>query len=367
MADLDPNKPRKIVKKDKDMSSDRQHEFFLAIHSFIGSFVKDRLDSGKRKKEKGLIEHFILKIKSIFRPSVEIEKKQERKLVGRIRELNKNAGEVLDVLNSVRADLKSEVDGELFGFVESVMNPMIRDISRIQKVVLKEGLVHPQVDALNQYNEWIDRAKLWVQVCSSAKNKEAITEAILKHTLEDFNAIINKDLQLIEDYQDHLLDELEMDHADKVILRKEIKNSLGPYLRGLLDLKVTPEDLNFQNLNEWKLDADKRRDHYYNMILHVIDSKTEGLTTIKKEREDREYLSEVFEKLSYLETEIPLLFEKINIGTTDPFEIEATIQQLYGLQEEVDLLYHDIRMPHQIIDRLQKLKEILKKSISKLR
>lgn len=363
MSFSDPNNKRKLK---KDFPSDKQRDFFRAIHTFISGFVVERTNLTKKKHEKTLIDQFILKIKGIFPfgKTTEQEKKEEHKLFGRIHELSKNAGDVLKVLNTMREDLKKEVDDELYPFVEAVMNPMIRDISRIQKVVQKEGLMHQQIDAFNQYNEWIDRAKLWVQVCSTSKNKEAIEKAIIKHTFEDFIVIIERDLTLIRDYEEHLLDELEINDDEKNHLRNEIEKGLKSYLKSMNSLKNYPKSLKLEDLTNWKDQADKRRDRYFNTILQIIDNKTGEFNPFRKNKEEHDVLLGSFEQISYLETEIPLLAEKIDLSE-DPFEIEVSMQQLLALQEEVDELYHDVRTPSSIIERLVDLKLILEHAFKK--
>ncbi len=363
MSFSDPNNKRKIK---KDHPSAKQRDFFQAIHTFISGFVVERTNLTKKKHEKTLIDQFILKIKGIFPfTKASSQDKEEHKLLGRIHELNKNASDVLNVLNTVREDLKKEVDDELYPFVEAVMNPMIRDICRIQKVVKKEGLMHQQIDAFNQYNEWINRAKLWVQICSTSKNRDVIEKAIIQHTFEDFIVIIDRDLKLICDYEEHLLDELDITDEEKTSLRIEIEKGLTIYLKSMKALKNFPKNLKLEDLTTWKDQADKRRDRYFNTVLQVIDNKTGEFNPSKKNKEDHDVLLGSFEQVSYLEVEIPLLAEKIELSK-DSFEIEVSLQQLLALQEEVDELYHDIRTPSSIIERLQDLKLLLEHVFKKL-
>jgi hypothetical protein len=366
MSESEPKKPRKNHRKEPNIHDD----FFRAINTFIVGFVTEREDLTKQKNERTLIDSFIVKIKDVFKfikPKEKELEKEDRKLAGRIQELNKNAADVLKVLNTVRKDLKSEVDDELYMFVESVMNPMIRDVEKVQKIATNNVSAHQKMDAFNKYNEWIDKAKLWVQVCSTAKNKDAITKAVIKHTVDDFNAMIERDLQLIEDYQQHLLYEIVMDDEQKLQIKDEIELGLKPYVKSLLGLKKPPKGVNLDNLNQWKDNADKRRDRYFNAILQLIDGKINEINPANDQKEEHGDLMGTLEQISYLEMEIPLLAEKFDQEGIDPFEIEVSIQQLLALEEEVDELYLDISMPQKIIDRLQHLRDSLVKISNKIK
>jgi hypothetical protein len=365
MSGNEAKKNQKNHRKDPGIHDD----FFKAIHTFIGGFVSQREDLDKQKHETTLINSFLFKIKDVFKfisPPPQVQK-VDTKLAGRIQELNNNATDVLKVLNSVRQDLKNEVDDELYTFVESVMNPMIRDVEKVQKIVSKEGAVHQKMDAFNKYNEWIDKAKLWVQVCSTAKNKDAITKAVIKHTVDDFSAMILRDLQLIEDYQKHLLEDLKVAEGQKKEIKEDILLAIKPYIKSLVGLKKPPKGVTLENLNQWKDNVDKRRDRYFNTILQLIDINIAEANPAGDNHEEHDTFIGVLEQISYLEMEIPLLTEKFDQEGIDPFEIEVSIQQLVSLEQEVDELYLDISMPQPIIERLQKLREHLLKASKKIK
>lgn len=365
MTEKNPNKPKKFRHNDPDT----QHvDFFKAIHKFVGGFVTQRTELTKQKQERTLINEFIVRLKGLFKLSdSKVKAKEDGKLAGRIRELNKNADDVLKVLSVVREDLRNEVDDELFSFVESVMNPMIRDVERVQKIVKNDGTAYQQIDAFTKYNEWIDKAKLWVQVCSTAKDKEAISKAVVKHTIDDFVAMIDRDLQLIEDYQEHLLDDVEVSEAEKKRLKVEIQKGLNQSIKRLITLKNHPKALSLDNLSQWKDNVDRRRDRYFNAILQLIDGKINEISPTKRSfEEEHGALIGTLEQISYLEMEIPMLAEKFTKDPIDPFEIEVSKQQLLALEDEIHDLYLDMRMPPAIIERLQDLKELLAEVFSNI-
>lgn len=354
---------KKQHKKNQLLISQGREELLKAMHHLIKDVVADRILSKKIKQERTLIGQFIVKIKSIFK--TDQPKHEESRLIGRIHELNKNSNEVLKILNDVREDLKKEVDEDLYSFVEAVMNPMIRDIARVQKIVKKEGAIHTQIEAFHKYHEWIDKAKLWVQVCSSAKNKQAISQAVIQHTLSDFVNLVDKDLKLIEDYQEHLLDDLTLSSVEKKQLKETIQKAIKFHLQSLLKLKLEPEHVNLDNLGSWKEEVDKQRNHHFDTILQIIDTKVSLLNPLKTPKEEHDALVGIFEQVSYLEMEIPMLVEKLKDISIDPFDSQITLQQLISLEQEVQDLYHNITIPTSLIERLQLLNDLLKQTLSR--
>lgn len=325
----------------------KQNEILNVINQFIGNFVTQKKEVTR--------ENWASKVKSVFVKPVE---KEDNKLAGRIRELDKSAKDVLKVLSIVREDLKNEVDGELYTYVESVMTPMIRDVERVKNIVKNEVTSKEQASAFNKYNQWIDKAKLFVHVCSTAKNTDEISVAVIKHTLDDFTAVIERDLQLVEDYQEHLMSELKISENDLDILQNELKEELRSHIAALKSLRYYPNNLTLESLNKWKDGADQARDYHFNTILEIIDNKVEDLNP--SHTEEHHSFIENLEQIAYLETEIPMLIKKFN-HDKDPLEQKVTFQQLLALEEEVEELYHDIRVPATIVDRLDHLRELLAK------
>ncbi|HRD54877.1 MAG TPA: hypothetical protein PLC42_00620, partial [Parachlamydiaceae bacterium] len=113
--------------------------------------------------------------------------------------------------------------------------------------------------------------------------------------------------------------------------------------------------------------SDKRRDRYFNAVLQAIDDKISKLNPAKSKMEELDVYMDHLEQISYLEMEIPLLIEKLENMSEGLFETELIFHQLLSLQDEIDNLYHDIRMPQEMIVRLQALRKLLKKTFSKFK
>lgn len=343
-------------------------DVFEIFYSSIRKYVDARIAHSKKVEESSLMNRLVEKINSAIK-RVPLKPDSERQLVGRIIELNQSASEVLNSLKMIKNDLKKDVDKDLYPFIEAVMKPMIRDVVRIQNCLHDDNAIYKQAEAFKRYSEWVDRAKLWVSLCSAKKDKEAIIAAVIQHTIDDFSNIIERDKRLIEDYLDHVLEYIPLGEEDrKEILSKQIRNALKPYLKSLVDLKKSPKNLCLETLNEWKENSDKRRDRYYNAALQVVDNFVSDSIPIGSQQYEPANLIGLLEQLDFLEGEISVLCERVmkKNGEID-IEVGLIESELLSLEQEVQDLYFDVRMPADALKRLKNLKIILAKAFSILK
>jgi len=353
------------MSEDFKVKPSRNADVFEAFHSAIHHYIDERAEQTKRQKMSGLVERFLFKVKKTLR-NQGADSSAEKRLAGRINELNQNALDVLDYLVKVKQVLKSEVDQELIAYVDAVMDPMIREVDRIRSMLRqgRGGMTYPE-DSLKKYTDWISRAKFWVEICSAKKDKETITNAILEYTIADFAAVIERDLQLISDYQEHVLAHLS--EAERKKIKESILPRTAPYMTSLMGLVEKPTSLTLENFQEWRANAEKKRDHFFNVILQIIDNSADELSLTSSFVESQEDILDTLKKMAYLESEIPVFCYRIlNNEIVDEEEKEQLLPQLDAFLEQVNSLYFDIRMPQDIVERLIYLRDTLNNALMKI-
>ncbi len=351
----------------KDKQNPEPKDVFEAFYSSIRKYVDARIEHSKKSEESSLIKRLVEKINTTIQ-RVPLTPDSEKQLVGRIIELNQSASHVLNSLKNIKKDLISDVDQDLIPFIEAVMEPMIRDVVRIQNSIHDDNAIYKQAEAFKRYNEWVDRAKLWVSLCSVKKDKEAIIAAVIQHTLDDFSNIIERDKRLIEDYLDHVLEYIPTYGEDrKEAVSQQIRRALKPYLKSLMNLKKNPKNLSILNLNGWKESADKRRDRYYNAALQVIDHLASQVNPSVSGQYEHDSLIGLLEQLDFLEVEISVLCEKV-LKKDQELDVEVHLieMELLSLEQEIQDLF-DVRMPPDAIKRVEILKNLLAKAFSQIK
>lgn len=318
------------------------------------------------RNRRTMLDRFIERLRDgfqFFQPGPQ----KEIKLFGRIQDLQKTAESVLEQLTKTRNKLKNEVDDKLYGFIEAIVNPLIRDYKQIKKSVEQHGSIAQQAQAFKRYSEWIERAKAWAEVCSHSNEQKDIAKAVIQLTVEEFLEVIDRDLQVIQDYTEHMIDNLTIDETEKGELISKLHFKLDPYILSLKSLKKKPIDLPIEHVQDWKMRVDKRREKYFDAALHSIDKIIEEVNPSSIGEEEHDHLVEIFSQIAYLEEEVPNLYKEIlNINRQEDIDQKIILARLSSFQNELHNLNLDLRLPPELIDRLQVLIEVLEKAQEKI-
>lgn len=318
------------------------------------------------KRRMSMLNRFVDRIRSTFQ-KFQNKPQQDSHLAGRIHDLQTTANSVLKQLRVIKDELKNEIEPEIFSYVEEVVDPIIKEVSRLHKSMEQPGSIMHQAKTYQRYSQWIEKAKLWIQICSKVNDKEAILKAIIRYTVDDFLEVINRDMQVINDYQEHMLEALAVDEDEKIALAQRLELRLDPYLRGLNDLRTKPRELPLQDIALWKAQVDKRREKYFDGALHAIDKVINDTIPDTSGEEEHEHLVDVFSQIIYLEHEAPSLYDEIYLAKSPtPEEMNIFESRLTMLEEEVHQLNLDLRLTPDLIDRLQVIAEMLDQARKKL-
>lgn len=285
---------------------------------------------------------------------------QDPKLAGRIHELNRTSKEVLGELLTIRSDLALQVDPELFNHVEAVIDPLIKDIARIQKIMEEKSNPALQIQVFKRYTSSIEKANSWIQIKHHGNDKESIEKAVINHILHEFFERIERDLQVINDYQTHLLENLPLDEEERGRLWIELEKKMGSFIKSLLALKRAPNPLSIQRLAQWKRNVDQRREKYFDGALHAIDNLVSAYSPEAPEIEEHDHLIEIFTRMAALEEEVTSFWTAL--GTIDLKDIETISmceERLAVCEDEVAQINLDLRLTPELIDRLQVVIDML--------
>jgi hypothetical protein len=314
-------------------------------------------DDGKRKAT--ILNRFVDRIRSTFNKFQNLEEKKTSQLQGRIQDLQATADTILRQLSQIKLDLKKEIDEESFVYVEDVINPIIKEVSRLDSINKDASVTH-QAKAFQRYNQWIEKAKLWVQIYSKADDRQAILQGIIQYIIDDFLEVIDRDRQVINDYQEHMLEALAVDEAEKIELAILLESRLQPYLKGLTDLRVTPRDMPLKEIAVWKAQVDKRREKYFDAALHAVDKIINQSIPDSTGEEEHDHLVDVLTQIVYLEQQAPDLIDEFYLaGKLTEDQKMAILNRMSLLEYEAHQLNLDLRLTPDLIDRLQGVLDML--------
>jgi len=169
-------------------------------------------------------------------------------------------------LEQIRSELLDGGDGEMLPMVGEVIDPLLRDVQRIQRGLHKD-------EGVEEYHEWIQKARLWVELYSKDSEKEKIKAAVAEHAILKTMERIDRDIHLIEDYVHQHLDLLELHPEEQSLKEHSIKKAVAPHIENLLALRVPPVAPSLKTIDAWRKSLDKFRAKHFNSALRVIEKR----------------------------------------------------------------------------------------------
>lgn len=304
------------------------------------------------QQPKSLFSLLIERIKKTFQPTVH----DEGKLSGRVQQLNQTSIMLLQRLRKIKEKIKQHADEQLFIYVSSLLDPLVRSITGIQRTLMQHGSVIMQAKAFKKYSNWVIKAELWVGIESNLEDEESITRAMILHIKQEADELIDQDLQVIRDYEEHILDSLPLNDDEMNLLKNQIETELTEQVINLEKLKEKPEVFDLQTIFAWKDDVDRRRSKYFDRALHIIDEIIYKISPTSSSEEVHDHLVEVLTQIVYLEEEIPSLVEGISEERlNDPIYIQITTSKIDSFEQELHELNLNLRLTPDLYDRLQLL------------
>lgn len=252
----------------------------------------------------------IKKFLPFFRPNAE----EQQSLVGRIHiELQKDAHAQLQELKLLKEtmgkELNKDQDRTLWISFEGIINPLLREFSQIERQFNNpSSREEERLSHLNSINHWIDRAKLWVSLCSKPSDREKMVQAVIEHTFHILDQRIDRDLKTLTDYKEHEVQLLGLGDEAIQVMRDSLEQDLSLFVQGLLRLKEQkPQDRTLSTLIQWKTQTDEKRTLLFNAALHKIDSHVSQAILPVLPEEERENLKELIHQIAHLENEAQML------------------------------------------------------------
>lgn len=280
--------------------------------------------------------------------------KSEHHLTGRIHTLQNTANQVLSELNQIKAELALGVDPDLLNSIDAVVKPIVRDIERIQRKVNHSRSIDEKEDAAKHYSQWIERARPWVHFLSTnLTDRKAIIHAVVRHTIQISEELVRRDLQVIQDYQNHKLAEMGKDDGERMLLKERIDQALSKQVEDLTRLQRSEppkvDEIGLKELETWKERIENLREKLYNKALQIIDETF----TVKETKEQHDHVLSNLNRIAKIEEEVEQLQKALRKHVLDEEEIHATLDQI---QNEIRNILLSIALTPELADRVRRVK-----------
>jgi len=283
-------------------------------------------------------------------------------LRGRVEEMLPKIDTIHNKLKKIKKEASSEneLSDEIKAFIDLILEPLIDQGMELKG---KRGTKDPlnQVKVVDLYQIWVERAEFWVESYHK-ESQEGFCRVVNEHIWKDFSLKVERDLKIIEDYIEHAVGALLISDLDKKQMKISIRESVAEHVLLLANLKRLPKEITFRELDEWNRSIDAGRQLHFEASLALIDKEIE-MARPHTSLDEHQHLLDLIGMINSIEEQMLIL--KHRIGFLDPAEeeMESVQQKARFLAEEVHRLSLDLRLPPQIVDRLENLEATLKEII----
>lgn len=298
------------------------------------------------------VNNYINEILSKTSPSPQSEKIN---LSGRIHQFREDIDKTVHHLHSLHDELEKEGQFQFSFLITSVIDPLIKEINRLEKSDNLSTVVQ-QVRESNEFVAWTEKAKKWIDLCSKRHTHlEDINQAFIDHIFQEFRARIDKDLRVIQDYANSFMDKLNEDDAVKSDLKVQLEHELSKHIFKLYLLKDNIPENCMESLNDWRVEADLKREKCFSDALHAIDTNIGEIMqpTIIEETID-ESIMNIQERLTSLEENIVQFYAKLQRFANDGDEElkKICLTDLTKMENEAHSLNSNLQLTHEHVERV---------------
>lgn len=271
---------------------------------------------------------------------------------------DKQANKILDHFLIIAQKLETHLDDhELATYVQTAMDSIKRDYHRIQK----KAAHSPTKQNEQILHEWMRKAKGWIELDAKLHDRAAIINAVIRQQFSTLDELIDQDLQLIFDYETHILSDLPITLNEKGKLEQVILAHLTPHTQALIKLKEHPPKLELHKVAQWKENIDRTRGLYFEKALHAIDAIVGTLSPVSiGPKESNQLLEATGLEIAHLQQGTKELFQEalrlIPEYETGRKKIEST---LLLLDQQTHLLSGNLQLTHELFEQLQEIQREL--------
>lgn len=292
-------------------------------------------------------------------------------LTDHVRKLEDIVQEILPKLQSSVETLETQLDDRTFAYVKRIVDPMVRDADRIHKMTDKLDTEYQQLEVVEKYNQWISEAERLVEVFSEKRNNRIeVMRTLIQHTMNRTRENITKDFQIIRDYKDHRIAELQLNPKEKNKLSKRMDDILvASFLTPLVTMhdEQVQDDKILRTMTESQVvqkNINQQRSESTEGAFHVIDTMVQEI----KEIHSLDPLKELQRShtnpsdLNELEMSLALLLGELKKQDLAESTKSTLLTTLLDLEKKADLIETELETFPEAMKRLHQIKQNLEEA-----
>lgn len=326
----------------------------------------EKSDENKMQESKDPIKHLysqICKMPELSEQSREKARAVDQALTHHLRDLKGTASEIIDQFQEQKKSMLRRFDSWIMPIAQEVLDNLIRDANHL-KHQLDDKISH--FDEMTP-EEWDAEAKHWAHLYSRWHDRPGLVDKILKVVADRTKQLIDRDIQVIKDYQKQSLAHISKETDAFKSVEERLSHAIEEPLNQLMGLcKQVQEHKSIQQASEWVAKLQEKRETYFDQLLMKIDHVMKDVVQLE-ETEDWTAFVEVEGEILFMERELHHInSDLIHFHLIEEEDKQFLLARLEGLLDHVADL--DKRyLPNPLQTRIQAVESGVLLSISKLK
>lgn len=276
-------------------------------------------------------------------------------LLNHFQDLKGHAREVIHQFNEQKTDILKRFDNWLVPIAKEALDELLQDAEQLKRN-LNQKLEHlPQLEE----KDWIEHAKRWNHLYTKWHDRKALADRVLALVADRTKQLIDKDIQVIQDYQSQSLAQVPEQSEVFEDLKERLEQATEKPLKQLVALRQqTPKPDSLPQASEWVAKVQAQRETYFDQLLMKIDHVVKETVQIEEEESDFISFTEDEGELVFMERELHQI--KLMVANLKPHQASETQFMLARLEELLDHAeqLETTSLPRTLQKRLAKIKEI---------
>lgn len=273
-------------------------------------------------------------------------------LLDRFQDLKFTASTIIDQFREQRKIILQHFDSWIMPIARDVLDELIIDAQK-----LKHNL-DVKLECVDQTTaeEWSIEAKSWQQLYSKWSDRKGLIDKILEIVANRTEHLIDKDIQVIQDYQRHSLSHLSHETEAFKHMEERLASAIEEPLKQLMNLREqAKEHKSIQQASEWVSKLQEQRESYFNQLLMKIDHVMKDVVNLE-ENKDWTAFAEFESEILFMENELRhIQFDLERLHLVSEKDKQFLLARLEGLSDHIqDLNKHSL--PLLLQNRIQALK-----------
>jgi hypothetical protein len=280
-------------------------------------------------------------------------------LISHFQELRSSTAAMVAQMNEQKSHVLNRFETGLMPLAHEVINQILNDAKQLQSH-LDQNLENSQTIASS---DWTEHAKVLTQLYSKWHNQAALTDKVLELVEQRTAFWIDKDCQVIEDYQKQSIAHLSQDSEEFKNLEERLAQATAEPLKQLLSLRQTKQKHeSLKQASEWLANFQFQRESCFDQLLMKIDMVVQEIVQTD-DFDDANTLLEVEGEILFMEREFQYLHQMRDSLSAYQIDEKETVQAgLESLLEHVEQFM--LTLPKSLQVRVAKLQQSIQADLA---